>query len=171
MQRRIRMIVSILYGRSWQGVSESARLWGNAAFSSKQHVQDFAEESGRDVLCWIKTDKQEIPSRQCEPADYVLVFDPKAPEALMHAKEKAVVIFNSRERTNSPLVKRKSLRAFFVDATGIGLSALLRPSPGPAMLGAFARVFEKMPSKGIKSQIDSKEALAFDEGFKNVKRF
>lgn len=168
------MIVAILYGRSWQGVLEATRILGNAAFASQLQVQDFVEAQNKSlpVLGLVKMDKVAIESRQFEASDYLLLFDTKMDLGILkQAREKSFVIFNSRERITNPLLKKKKLKAFFVDATGIAMSATLKPEPHMAMLGAFTKIFGKIPAKNMKAQLNRKEdALAFEEGFKRVKR-
>lgn len=168
------MIVAILYGRSWQGVADATKMLGNAAFASKFHVQDLVEERGASAVGCVKMDKLPIESRQPEPADYVLVFDMKMDTAgmLKGAVDRSCALFNSRERVSSPLLKKKAMKAFFLDATGIAVSSALRASPHAAMLGAFTKVFGRIPARNVRMQLgDGKEAvLAFEEGFRNVKR-
>lgn len=166
------MIVAILYGRSWQGVSDATALLGNAAFATKMQVQEAVDagEKSRPVVGIVKIDKNPVESRQPEPSDYLLLFDAKLVDALKHAKEKSVVIFNSRERISSQLLKKKQLKSFFVDATGIAISGALKTVPHAAMLGAFAKAAGKIPARHIKSQLRPADAAAFEEGFRNVKR-
>ena len=168
------MIVAILYGRSWQGVSEATRILGNAAFASQLQVQDFVDFSDKSlpVLGLVKMDKQSIESRQSEPSDFLLLFDTKMDLGILkQAREKSFVIFNSRERISSPLLKKKKLKAFFVDATGIAVSATLKPEPHMAMLGAFTKIFGKIQAKNMKAHLENpRKVLAFEEGFKGVKR-
>ena len=168
------MIVSILYGRSWQGVSEATNILGNAAFSSKFQVQEIIEVADKSlpVLGSVAMDKQAIESRQHEASDYLLVFDSKMDisRVLKQAKDKSVVILNSQEKIKNPLLGKKGLRAFFVDATGLAITATLKASPYAAMMGAFAKIAGIIPAKYIRSQMTGGNLAAFDEGFKGVKR-
>ncbi len=168
------MIVSILYGRSWQGVVEATRMLGNAGFSSKFQVREIIDASDKylPVTGLVVMDKQAIESRQTEASDYLLVFDSKMDisNMLKQAKGKSVVIFNSKERIKNPLLKKKGLKVFFVDATGIAISTTLKSTPHAAMMGAFAKIADIIPAKYIKSQITGGDLAAFDEGFKGIKR-
>jgi len=155
------MLVAILIGRNWQDVPAATRVLGTAAYSSKMYVQDFVESDGRlSVLGCVKADSQAIESRAMEPFDYLLVLDDKIDlkDMLNLGKEKSVLIINSREK---PGIKKKDAKIFYVDATGISITVMLKPDPYPALLGAFTRIFGKLPTKSVRS---------FDEGFKSVKK-
>lgn len=92
-------------------------------------------------------------------------------EAVKHAKEKSVVIVNSMEKPKPAVFRKRRLKVYSLDATGIALNTIRKPSPDAVMLGAFVKVFNKLTTKAAKLAIgDSREMhLAFDEGFRSVK--
>lgn len=121
---------------------------------------------------FVKIDKTPVLSRQVEEPDFYLIFDPMLGMEAKGMKEKSTVIFNSPEKLASPLLKKKKIRAYSVDATELALSHLKSNIPNTAMLGALAKLFNKVSMKSLKAAMEgmSKENIAaFDEGYKGVK--
>ena len=139
------------------------------------HVQSFAFIGrGRRVFPvkgFVKIDKEPILSRQVEEPDFCLVMDPTLIDAKKY-KDGSVVIFNSSEKLVFPQLKRRKIRSYFVDATELALTHLKSNTPNTAMLGALAKLFNKVSMKSIKSSMEDlpKENFAvFDEGYKTVR--
>lgn len=167
------MIVTILYGRSWQNVEAATKAIGNAAFASGFHVQDFLskKDASHPVAGCVKMDRQLIESRQYELLDNMLVFDERLEISplIRQMKENAHIIINSREKASNPLFKKLKLRVFSVDAAGIAVSTTGQLHA--AMLGAFTRACGRVPEKSVKLQLEGKkDTAAFEEGMKSVKK-
>ncbi len=173
------MISAILYGRGGQGVDSATRILGRASFLSKFTVQDFTvseiERRGFPVLGNVKMDKNEIISRQVEPADFLLVFDKtlNIGDILKLAKESFVIIFNSSDKVN--FSSKKKSKAYRVNATDIAMNTLKKPYPNIVMLGALLKVFPGISLKCMKNALDSEpidkeNMLALEEGMKNIKK-
>lgn len=174
------------YGRSGQGVETAVRMFSKACFSSGFNVQSFAFIGrGRRVFPvkgYVKVDKALILSKQVEEPDFYLIFDPtlgmdtrqtdgKAVDRISF-KEKSIVIFNSPEKIVSPQLKKRRIKAQYVDATEIALTHLKSNMPNTAMLGALAKAFPKISMKSIKTTMEGmsrENFIAFDEGYKNVR--
>lgn len=116
-------------------------------------------------------DKYPIESRQVEEPDFCLVFDPALGMGAKRFREKSTVLFNSPEKVGYPQLKRRKVRALFVDATGIALTHLKSNIPNTAMLGGLAKLFPKVTIKSIKMSMEmpKENIAAFDEGYKTVK--
>lgn len=140
------------------------------------YVQSFAFISrGRRVFPvsgFVKIDKAPILSKQVEGPDFSLIFDPTLGIEAKSMKEKSIVILNSPEKLASPALKRRKVRAYSVDATELALNHLKLNIPNTAMLGALAKLFNKVSMKSLKASMEgmSRENFAiFDEGYKNVR--
>ncbi len=163
------------YGRSGQGVETAIRIFSKACFLSGYYVQSFAFIGrGRRVFPvrgFVKIDKAPILSKQVEDADFSMVFDPTLLD-VKSFKEKSVVIFNSADKLVAPQLKKRKVRAYFVDATEIALTHLKSNTPNTAMLGALARAFPKISMKAIKTSMEGVQKenfTAFDEGYKGAR--
>ena len=174
------------YGRSGQGVETAVKVFSKACFASGFYVQSFSFIGrGRRVFPvkgFVKIDKDPILSKQVEDADFSMVFDPtlgldarqtdtKGVDRITF-KEKSVVIFNSPEKLASPQLKKRKIRAYYVDATEIALTHLKSNIPNTAMLGALAKAFPKISMKAIKTNMEGmpkENFAAFDEGYKGAR--
>ncbi len=172
------MITVSIHGRGGQGVSTAISVLSKTAFSSGFYVQSIffpaQERRGSHVWGIVKMDKNPIISKQMENPDIALVFttniDIKAIADTV--REKGIIIFNASEKIIFPAVKKKKLKTYFVDATGIAMRSINKPIPNMAMLGAFAKYFNKISLKGIKSaasHMEKENAVGLDEGFNTVK--
>jgi len=162
------------YGRSGQGVEIAVKLFSKACFASGFSVQSFCFAGrGRRVFPvrgFVKIDKDPILSKQVEEPDFYLFFDPSLIEK--NLKEKSTAIFNSAEKIVSPHLKKRRVRAQFVNATEIALLHMKSNIPNTAMLGALAKAFPKISMKSIKTAMEGmprENMAAFDEGYKSVR--
>ncbi len=120
---------------------------------------------------YVKLDKKPILSKQEEFPDFLLLLDSQNfQEALKHAKEKSVVILNA-EKPKSPVIKKRKLKVYSLNATSLALNVVRKPEPSAVMLGALVKHCDKITVKSAKLAVgDRKELhLALDEGFRNVK--
>ena len=164
------------YGRSGQGVETAVRLFSKACFQSGFYVQSFAFIGrGRRVFPvqgFVKIDKASILSRQVEEPDFYLIFDPTLGIDAKTMKEKSVAVFNSPEKMASPVLKKRKIHAYSVDATELALTHLKANIPNTIMLGALAKLFNKVSMKSLKAAMEGmprENFNAFDEGYKGVK--
>ena len=162
------------------------RVFSKACLMSGFNVQGFALIGrGRRVFpvtAFVKIDKSPILSKQVEEPDFYIVFDntlgldakpadAKGTERISF-KEKSIVLFNSPEKMVFPQLKKRKVKSYFVDATEIALNTLKSNTPNTVMLGALAKLFNKVSIKNIKSAMEgmSRENFAaFDEGCKNLR--
>ncbi|MBS3050867.1 MAG: 2-oxoacid:acceptor oxidoreductase family protein [Candidatus Aenigmarchaeota archaeon] len=174
------------YGRSGQGVETAVRLFSKACFQSGFYVQSFAFIGrGRRVFPvqgYVKIDKTPILSRQVEDPDYYVILDPtlgiearpKDAKGAGHIsmREKSIVLFNSPEKVVSPVLKKRKVHTYHVDATELALAHLKANIPNTVMLGALAKLFNKVSMKSLKAAMEGmprEDFAAFDEGYKEVK--
>jgi len=160
------------YGRSGQGVKTAIRIFSKACFMSGYYVQSFVFTRGKTLPTrgFVKIDKNPILSKQVEDPDFYLIFDPSLIEKSF--KDSSIVIFNSPEKLVFAQLKKHKIKTYFVDATEIALTHMKANVPNTAMLGALAKLFNKISMKNIKAAMEDmqKESfLAFDEGYKNVR--
>jgi len=175
------MIIKI-YGHAGQGVDMARKVIGDACLASGFFVQDAIisgmERRKQDVSGYVRFEKNEIITKQLKNPDISLVFDMIfEKQSITETNENGIIIFNAPEGVKSPAVKKKRIKCFYVDANDIIMRILSKkPIPNMAMLGAFAKAFDKVSMKNVKNAIlnelgENKEAnMEFDEGYKNVKR-
>lgn len=164
------------YGRSGQGVETAVKALSKACFLSGFYVQSFSFIGrGRRVFPvngFVKVDKALIESKQVEEPDFYVVMDPTLGLDAKQVKERSVVIFNSPEKLVFPQLKKRKVKAYFVDATSIALSRLRSNTPNTAMLGALTKIFTKVSMKNMKVALEPlprENIAAFDEGYKTVR--
>lgn len=152
----------------------AVNVFSRACFASGYYVQSFSFIGrGRRVFPvkgLVKIDKAPILSKQVEDPDFCMIFDPTLGEKSF--RERSIVIFNSPEKMVYPQLKKRKVKAYFVDATEIALNQLKSNMPNTAMLGALAKVFGKVSMKSIKSEMEGMQKenfAAFDEGYKSVR--
>lgn len=166
------------YGRSGQGVETAVKVFSKTAFMSGFYVQSFSFIGrGRrafPVKGFVKLDKVPILSKQVEEPDFSLVFDPTLGMVAKDFKERSIVIFNSPERVVLPNLKKRKVRAYSIDATEIALSHLRMNVPNTVMLGALAKIFNKISMKALKAAmeyygVDRQNFAMFDEGYRSMR--
>ncbi|HLD39219.1 MAG TPA: 2-oxoacid:acceptor oxidoreductase family protein [archaeon] len=161
------------YGRSSQGVKTATRIFSKACFMSDFYVQSFVFTGGRGLKRgFVKIDKNPILSKQVEDPDFYLVFDPTLDMNAKSFKDSSIVLFNSPEKMVFTQLKKHKIKTYFVDATEIALTHMKANMPSTAMLGALAKLFNKISMKNIKAAMEDMQKenfAAFDEGYKNVR--
>ncbi|HLC67725.1 MAG TPA: 2-oxoacid:acceptor oxidoreductase family protein [archaeon] len=169
------MITFGFYGRSGQGVGRAVNLLAKACFASGLNVQSFtsvpSNRRGSPVVGLVKTDKAPILSRQLEEPDYYVVLDAKM---MPKIKENSVLILNAPSKPISDALKKKKVKVYSVDATGIALTMLKANVPNTAMLGAITKLFNKISMKSIRESLElgdmaRENTNALEEGYRNVK--
>ena len=167
-----------IHGRGGHGVELASRVLGRACFLSGFYVQDFTlwkqEPRIAPITSYIKTDKTPILSKELTEPDFLLVLD-KTLLTDIKDVSKGIAMFNAPERFGG--IKKKDVKNYYLNATDIGLSTMMKPLPNTAMLGGLCKIFEKISLRTMKKAAEieinrnQKENLAaMDEGFKNVKR-
>jgi len=155
-----------------------ASLAARSCFFSGFSVQSFCLPAAGRIgdasygVGYVKFDKILPLSKQEEFSDFLIVLDPQGlQEAVKHAKEKSIVILNSAEKPNQAVLKKRKLKLYSLDATGIALNALRKPAPDAVMLGALVKACNRLTSKAAKMALGENRDLnlALDEGFRNVK--
>lgn len=178
------------HGRGGQGAVTSAELLASAAVRSGLYAVSIpffgAERRGAHVFAFNRiSDKPILLKSMIKSPDYVIVLDSKLLKLKEHRgrvlsglKKESVLIVNATEDDVRDLEWDK---VALVDATEIvlkhGLVLAGIPLTNTAMLGAFAKVFEKIsPEKfeesirgkwsGVKAE---KNIEVFREGYRNVR--
>jgi pyruvate ferredoxin oxidoreductase gamma subunit len=171
------MFVISIYGRAGQGVDSAIDVLSKSLAATGLNVQALffpsQERRGPPVSGIVKVDKTGILSKQVEDYDIALVFDKSLDikTILNSGKERSVVIMNSAEKFASPLLKKKKMKSYFLNATDVALRTTGRPMPNIAMLGALAKIYARLPLKNLRQLVEqSKEQVAaLEEGHKTVK--
>jgi len=152
----------LFLGHTEQGVATTARLAAKAALAVGMTVQLYMPTvttlgNGRKVWLRLARGKEQIDERGpiSEP-DFVIAFDAAmAKEELKSMKERSILIVNSEEKFTNPILAKKKIRAYSVDATGIALEATGRPFPAAVMAGALSKAFPKISLKALRSAIEA----------------
>ena len=163
------MLSFALYGRVGQGVRTASRVIAKALFYSGYQVQCLIPYANGVQTGFVKIDNGVINSRELVEPDFFLIFDVNIDAKLKNAKKGAIIIVNSKEK---PKIKTKNkTRIFHINAIDIAIETQGR-MPNLAMVGAFAKVFGKVPIKHIKRAVEEEglEMQVLEEGFKSVKR-
>ncbi len=147
-----------LHGRGGQGIKLAAHILGRAAFLSGYQVQSFAvygaERRGAPVTSFVRMDKKEILERDYifDP-DYVICIDDTLDmEKVTEGLKKGFILINTGKYPGhfSPLKQK----VHTIDATRIALDTLGVPIPNTAILGAFAKIFKKIPLEILKKAVE-----------------
>ena len=120
----------------------------------------------------VKIDKSPILSKLVEAPDFYIIFDNTLGIDAKSFKEKSIVVFNSPEKLSFQQLKKKKVRSYFVDGTELALNTLKTNTPNTVMLGALAKLFNKVSIKNIKTAMEGmprENFAAFDEGSKSVR--
>jgi len=166
-----------LHGRGGQGIKLAAHILGRAAFLSGYQVQSFAvygaERRGAPMTSFVRIDKKEILERDYifDPDFVICVDDTLDVNEIMEGLSKdGFVLINTSKYPGhfSPKIKQK---IYTIDATKIALDTLGAPIPNTAILGAFVKIFKKIPIETLKKavQIELKDENKEDLVEKNNK--
>lgn len=152
----------LFLGHTEQGVATAARLAARAAVAIGMKAQLYLPEqvrpgNGRQVFLRLAKGKEQIVEKGpiAEP-DFVVAFDAgMAKENLKAMKDKSILIVNSPERFTNPLLVKKKIRAYSVDATGVALATTGRTFIAAPMTGALSKAFTRLSLKAIRSAIEA----------------
>jgi len=170
-------------GHTGQGVSTTARLAARAALASGLKAQLYlpqSVQSGDERKAYLRLAKPKEALEEKGPIsspDFVIAFDVNMIKPhLKDLKDRSVLIVKSQERFANPILKKKKIRVFSVDATGIVLASTARPFPAAPMAGALSKAFPKLSLKAIKSAIETEfyshvveNQAAAEEGYKTAR--
>lgn len=171
------MFVISVYGRAGQGVDSALAVLAKSAVATQLYAQSIffpsQERRGPAVFGQVKIDKNNMLSKQVEDYDMALVLDSSLDikNILSSGKERSAVITNSSEKFVSPLLKKKKMKSYFLNASDIALRTAAKPMPNMAVLGAFVKLYPKISLKSVRSFVEhNKDHLtALEEGYKAVR--
>lgn len=169
------MFVISIYGRAGQGVESAVMtLAKSIPIQLKTQAIFFpSQERYAAVFGQIKIDKIHILSKQIENYDIAVVFDRglDTKNIVRIGKERSSVIFNSEEKIINPLIKKKKMKSYFLNATDIALRNTGKPMINISMLGAAAKLYPKIPLKNLRALVEQnkEQLMALEEGYKNVR--
>ena len=147
-----------LHGRGGQGIKLAAHILGRAAFLSGFQVQSFAvygaERRGAPLESFVRMDTKEILERgYIFDPDFVICVDDTLDikRVVKGLKNSGKILINTRKYPGYfSFLKQK---VYTVDATKIALETIGVPIPNTAILGAFAKVFKKIPLDNLKEAV------------------
>lgn len=147
------------HGRGGQGIKLAAHILGRAAFLTGYQVQSFAvygaERRGAPVASFVRMDKRNILERDYifDPDFVVCIDDTLDVEKVVEGlDEKGFVLINTNKYPGHfSFIKQK---VYTIDATKIALDMMGMPIPNTAILGAFAKIFGKIPLETLKLAVE-----------------
>ena len=147
-----------LHGRGGQGIKLAAHILGRAAFLSGFQVQSFAvygaERRGAPLESFVRMDTKEILERgYIFDPDFVICVDDTLDikRVVKGLKNSGKILINTRKYPGYFSFLKQ--RVYTVDATKIALETIGIPIPNTAILGAFAKVFKKIPLDNLKEAV------------------
>jgi len=154
------------HGRGGQGIKLAAHILGRAAFLSGYQIQSFAvygaERRGAPLTSFVRIDKKEILERGYifDPDFSICIDDTLSMDKVVKGlKEEGKILVNTRQypgRFSS--IKQK---VYTIDATKIALDTIGLPIPNTAILGAFIKIFNKIPletlQKAVKIELEEEK--------------
>ncbi len=170
-----------LYGMHGRGIATACRILAEACASSNMHVQamivDGSEPTpGNDAYAskhtgvktgyksaFLKFDKQ-VADKVFDEPDFIVFFDNIELKNKV-LKENSIVIYNSKERIDNSIYKKRKIKSHFVDAFSIA------QKPNIVMLGALSKLCNKVSATSVKAVLKNYKMSAqdFDEGYRGVK--
>ncbi len=166
------MIEIRIHGRGGQGGKKAAQIISRAAHYSGYNVQDFAmygaERKGAPVKSFVRFSKTPIKTRGYifEP-DCIIILDESigVNKCIKGKKEHTKIIINSKK----PYKNIKN--SCSVNAIEIAMKYTKKAICNVAILGAWAKLFKKIPLKNIEKAVyeEFKEKLTKDMISKNIK--
>ncbi len=169
-------------GHTEQGVATAARLTSRAALACGMKAQLYIPGTdGTDVRCaYISLAKPKEDISEKGPSsqpDFVIAFNANmAKESLRTMKERSILIVNSPEKFTNPLLSKKKIRAYTIDATNIALATTARTFLAAPMVGALSKAFTRLSLKALRTAIESdfyghipEHQSALEQGLKMAK--
>ena len=149
------------------------KVLSRAAFISGFYVQSFSFSENGSGTGLVKTDKLPILSKEVEPSDFILILDTtKINEIIKNCKDSSVAIINSAKKIKTAMMKKKRIKSYHIDAKEISLSHFKKDVSVIPMLGALAKVFNKISLKNMKTALEleyGKGNAVLEEGYKSVR--
>jgi len=149
------------------------KILSRAAFLSGFCVQSFSVSERESETGFVKIDKTPILSKQAEPSDFTLILDAsKMSEIIKSCDESSIVVINSGKKMKTALMKKKGIKSYHVDAKAITLDHFKKDIPVIPMLGALAKVSNKISLKNMKTAVEleyGKGNAALEDGYKSVR--
>ncbi len=146
------------HGRGGQGIKLAAHILARAAFLSGYQVQSFAvygaERRGAPVESFVRMDTKEILERGYifDPDFVVCVDDTLDMEWVVGGlKSGGIVLINTGKYPG--YFSRIKQKVYTVDATKVALETLGIAIPSTAILGAFVKIFKKIPLENLKEAV------------------
>ena len=150
-------------------VEGQTRLIARTCFFSGFQVQSFCLPG----TGYVKFDKKALVSKQEEFPDFLIIADNSVDTkgSLKHAKEKSVIIINTKDKPNLQEAKKRKLKVYSLDAAGLQASMPTKTSADAAMLGALVKYCDRITAKAARTACGESRDMhtAFDEGFRNVR--
>jgi len=152
-----------LHGRGGQGVKLAAHILGKAAFlSGYRGVQSFAkygaERRGAPVTSFVRMDKKEVLERgYISNPDFVICLDDTLDFDIVKngLKKDGIILINTNKYPGHFADKKIKNKIFTIDATKIAMETLGVPIPNTAILGAFIKIFRKIPLDILKRAVEN----------------
>jgi pyruvate ferredoxin oxidoreductase gamma subunit len=174
-----------IHGRGGQGVVVAAEWLATAFVLDGKYAASFPsfgqERRGVPVAAFLRFGAELVRERtRVYHPDIVLVLDralAALPECYAGLKDGGMAVINTKEgEVVPPSVTNLGLCAS-VDATGIALQEIGRPIPNTCMLGAFARVTQRVPldalsramEEFLKGDLLARNKRSMERGFREVK--
>ncbi len=166
-----------IYGHGGQGVPKTAKILSRAGMLSGFKAQDLTipTEWGMVSAGFVRLSKNDIMEKGIiEQPDYVVVLEPSVMPKFSELKEGSFLIVNATEKPSSPVLKKKKVRAYYLDATSISLAHKIKPNT--PMLGGLLKVFSKISMRNLKMAVEAElpgrqkeNQAAVEDGFKMVR--
>lgn len=148
-----------LHGRGGQDIKMAAHILGRAAFLSGYQTQSFVlyetDMKGSPLTSFVRMDKNEILERgYIFDPDFVICADDtldmdEVKDGLN--KDGFVLINTGKYPGHFSSIKQK---VYTIDATKTALDVLGKPVPNTALLGAFVKIFRKIPLETLKKAVE-----------------
>jgi len=147
------------HGHTEQGVRTAARIFGRAVVISglratawiPNHLQNPALDS-LSAYVWVGNEELAKGMPNASDADMTLIFDPTLldPKTI---KEQSTLIINSLLKVQNPIIKKRKIRAFSIDAVS-HISRGKRSFPNLVILGYLTTHFKKITPKAVKQAVE-----------------
>ena len=146
------------HGRGGQGIKLAAHILGKSAFLSGYKVQSFAvygaERRGAPVESFVRIDRKEILERGYifDPGYIICIDDTLDINTMIKGLDPRGKVLINTDKYPGRFSKIKQ-KVYTIDATRIALDIMGVPIPNTAILGAFAKIFGKVPLDTLKKAV------------------
>ena len=182
----------VFLARGGQGAKTATEILAEAGVLEEKFVKAFPEfgpeRSGAPIKTYLRLSQKEI--RTAEPItkpDIVIVLDETVLESgkivdSIDFSNESVVIINSRKNKNEvgSLIPKFKGKIYLIDASGISMSIIGKPTPNVAILGYLIKiteivkvsdvikVFENIFTKKIGKELTQKNILAIEKSYDSI---